>query len=353
MPKSSMDESRAGSAPARCPGQLAILHDDRFGNFQFKVVRRQLVFRPGCGRCCRSNRVVELDGRQIEGQQRGAKPSSIQARSWAQALCSTRVPISPIRPLSGDRNEVGRAEQALAGMLPADQGFVGGGDPGFQVDDRLIVHHEFLAVDGAPQVGFDLEIIVGGGIHLRREVAVGIPAVGFGLIHRRIGIAHQRVYGDPVVRVETDADGGVTNSSCPSIRMAGRRASSIFEASLPAMASLFFSGRTIMNCRRRAAPTISLARRVLVRRLATRLSRVSPMMAERIVDGLEAVQIDEQDGQLGLVLGRGIHGFAEALLEQRAVGQAGQCIVMGEIAQLALDAAALEHSRSPVRWSVP
>ena len=108
----------------------------------------------------------------------------------------------------GDRNEVGRAEQALAGVSPADKDFVGGGDPGFQVDDRLKVHLEFIAVDGAPQVGFDLEIIVGGGIHLRREVAVGIPAVGFGLIHRRIGIAHQRVYGDPVARIEADADGG-------------------------------------------------------------------------------------------------------------------------------------------------
>ena len=41
-------------------------------------------------------------------------------------------------------------------------------------DDGLVVDLEFVPLDGPAQVGFDLEVVVGGGIHRRLEVAVGV-----------------------------------------------------------------------------------------------------------------------------------------------------------------------------------
>ena len=53
-------------------------------------------------------------------------------------------------------------------------------------------------------------------------------------------------------------------------------------------------------------------------------------MAEGVIDGLEVVEIDEDQGQ-GL-LGSLLQGLLEPLLQQAAVGQAGEGVIEGEAA---------------------
>ena len=53
-------------------------------------------------------------------------------------------------------------------------------------------------------------------------------------------------------------------------------------------------------------------------------------MAEGIVDGLETVQVDEQHPHLMPLPGGGGNGHGEPVLQQHAVGQAGERIVLGQ-----------------------
>ena len=70
-------------------------------------------------------------------------------------------------------------------------------------------------------------------------------------------------------------------------------------------------------------------------------------MAERVVDVLEAVEVETEYGhEIAVALGAG-HGAVEMLVELNPVGQAGQGIVHGEIADLILGQPALaDASRS-------
>jgi hypothetical protein len=64
--------------------------------------------------------------------------------------------------------------------------------------------------------------------------------------------------------------------------------------------------------------------------------QVAGLMAEFVVDDLEAVEIEEhQRHRLAVALGAG-HGLAEAVAEQHAIGQAGQAVVVGQVLQLLL-----------------
>jgi 3-methyladenine DNA glycosylase/8-oxoguanine DNA glycosylase len=57
-------------------------------------------------------------------------------------------------------------------------------------------------------------------------------------------------------------------------------------------------------------------------------------MAEGVVDVLEAVEIDEQDRQSGLVAVGTLQRLVQAVAEQQAVGQAGQRIVVRLVIEL-------------------
>ena len=58
-------------------------------------------------------------------------------------------------------------------------------------------------------------------------------------------------------------------------------------------------------------------------------------MAERVVDRLEVVEVDEQNDRTTAALWRGA-GVGHTLQEERPVGEAGQRVVIGLVAQLLL-----------------
>ena len=68
---------------------------------------------------------------------------------------------------------------------------------------------------------------------------------------------------------------------------------------------------------------------------------VADRVAERVVDDLEAVEVEEEDGQpLVVPVGLG-HGERQAVVEEQAVGQVRQRVVEGEVLDLLLGALAL------------
>ena len=68
---------------------------------------------------------------------------------------------------------------------------------------------------------------------------------------------------------------------------------------------------------------------------------VAAGVAERVVDELEAVEVDVDEPDGAAAAPRARERLGEVLLEQRAVGQAGQPVVVGEVRDLALGLAAL------------
>lgn len=64
-------------------------------------------------------------------------------------------------------------------------------------------------------------------------------------------------------------------------------------------------------------------------------------VAEGVVDGLEVIQIDEQQGADQIVAARLAKGVGQGFVQLAAVGQAGQLVVIGEILDAALGLLAL------------
>ena len=72
---------------------------------------------------------------------------------------------------------------------------------------------------------------------------------------------------------------------------------------------------------------------------------VAGRVAEAVVDGLEVVEVDEQHGHPDAVAQRPRDRVADALVEQRPVGQVGDRIVEGLVGELLLERLALARRR--------
>ena len=65
--------------------------------------------------------------------------------------------------------------------------------PVAEIHLRLVEQLELVLLERSPQAGFHRQSRAGGGGQLLGVEAVCIPALSFGLVHRRIGTADQRV----------------------------------------------------------------------------------------------------------------------------------------------------------------
>ena len=93
----------------------------------------------------------------------------------------------------GDRDELGRVEQAALGVLPADQRLEAADLAGAEVDDRLVVERQLVAVERVAQLAFDLEPAHRTGPHLGVEEHAAGAAAFLGPVHRRVGVADQQL----------------------------------------------------------------------------------------------------------------------------------------------------------------
>ena len=95
--------------------------------------------------------------------------------------------------LLGDRDEVGRVELAVAGVVPADQGLERGHLAAREVDHRLVVEDELVAFDPLAQLALGLEPAQRAGPHLGVEELAAGAAAFLRPVHRRVGVADQHV----------------------------------------------------------------------------------------------------------------------------------------------------------------
>ena len=120
----------------------------------------------------------------------------------------------------------------------------------------------------------------------------------------------------------------------------GRRAGAGRSRARPRRRSM--SSHSSVNSSPPKRASVSDGRRAELRRMAdVDEQAVAGLVAERVVDDLEAVEVEEEDGDAALAPARAPQRLAEAVEEQRAVGQPGERVVQRAVGELELGALAL------------
>ena len=103
-------------------------------------------------------------------------------------------------------------------------------------------------------------------------------------------------------------------------------------ATASASAASATSGMLMMNSSPPRRATVSSSRRAAVRRADDRgQQHVADRVAERIVDVLEAVEIEKQHRELAAAAMRAGDRLSDAVREERAIGQSGQRVVVRHV----------------------
>ena len=220
--------------------------------------------------------------------------------------------------------------------LEADQAAVG------QAQDGLVVRHEFLAVQRAAQVAFEFKQLERGFVQVFVEDGETLPAGGLGAVHGHVGIA-QQFFRAAVARVhqgDADAGRGVELLAGDAHRL-GQRGDDPFghrHRVVDGVDEVEHDGELVAAQARhhvRVAHAAADAARGFLQQL------VADQVADRVVDHLEAVEVEEQHREqlLGIVaVAR--QRQAHAPQQVAAVGQAGQGVVHGLVLELVLHALA-------------
>ena len=241
----------------------------------------------------------------------------------------------------GQRDEVGRRDHAALGMIPAHQRLEAGDLAGLQVEDRLVVDLELAVGDGLAQVELERAARLQPLVHLALEEAVRAAAVALGEVERHVGVLQQQVGVGAVVRRDGDADAGADHDM-PAVDVVGP-ADQLDDARGELAALL---GPADVGLHHREFVAADARHEVGGRHRLDQTGRheleqlVADRMAERVVDGLEMIEIEAMHGKAAARLDA-VEGVLQMLAEQHAVRQIGQHVVPRQMRDLGLGAAAL------------
>ena len=108
----------------------------------------------------------------------------------------------------GNGNELSRAHQTPAGVLPANQCFGLVHGTGRQFDNGLVNHPELLLAQTGAQVRGQAHAGLRGLLQRGREKAEAVAPLALGHIQGLVGVAKQVFHLQAVPRVQGDADAG-------------------------------------------------------------------------------------------------------------------------------------------------
>ncbi|HZX26955.1 MAG TPA: hypothetical protein VFF16_07810 [Telluria sp.] len=238
----------------------------------------------------------------------------------------------------GQRNEVGRRHEAAFGMMPAQQHFgahdrAGPHDLGLEEDLQLVAFH------GEVDVALHGDVEQQGRLHARIEEPQGVAPALLGLVHGQVGVLQQ--VGHALRAGEhLDADaGGAAKFLVDQLVGQGQRHQDLFgdDARFRRRDSLtgrqsFQQDHELVAAQARHGVALAHGMGQPPRGLDQEL--VAHIVAAGIVDALEVVQVDEQQGAVRTRPGIDAEHVMQLFLQEPAVGQVGQGIVQGEPDQL-------------------
>ena len=284
----------------------------------------------------RSTTSTKSERRNCSGETFTAMVRFGQARPSRQARRSIHSPRSMIRPeCSAIGMNCDGGICADGRMVPARQRLDADDLFAARIHDRLVGGGEPVVLDGVEQVAFE-ELAVGQvGVHRRVVDAGAVAAFVLGAIERHVGVA-QNVGGVAGAAVDRrNADRGADDDVVAADHVgradrgddaAGDRLQRIGIGLAMGDDGEFVAAEArhqILAAHDAAQPLGDVEDEL-----------VADVMAERVVDVLEVIEVDVEHGR-GRAAGAHVvdHGF-EPLAEIDAVGQAADRIVQGEMAQL-------------------
>ena len=222
-------------------------------------------------------------------------------------------------------------------MVPADQRLEARDLAAFDLDQRLVMQLELFGEQRLAQIEFELAPLLHLRVHFRLEEMEGAAAVGLGAIERHVGIAQQLIGLVAVGRRHGDADRGADDDL---MAVHVERLEQRVDDARGELAGIGRIGLAVHDGELVAAePRHGLgAGHHALQPLAYRAQqRIADRMTERIVDALEAVEVEEHHRQFVAAAQRLHH----LVLEHHPVRQVGQRVVPRHVNDLGLGAPAL------------
>ena len=234
--------------------------------------------------------------------------------------------------LLGDTQELSRSQQAPGRVRPADQGLEAGRGVGGAVDDRLEVHRDLFSIDRLAQLALERHLFDQELAHALVEDLDTISAAFLGPVHRGVGVAQQLI-GCHLPRItHRNADAERRMDGCPVVDVgSGKRRSNAFGN---------------RHGLRHAGEVVAQHDELIATKPGNGVvdpdcgfhpfanvfdEPVSDVVAERVVDHLEPVDIDEHDADerllTGIEIDTRVQRGAEPVHEHRPVGKPGQFVV--------------------------
>ena len=238
--------------------------------------------------------------------------------------------------LLGQRNEFARRHWATQRMRPAHQSFAGVDLARRDVNQRLEEHHEPVGFDGFAQIYFHHAAGLHHRVHVGGIKAVAALAVHLGLIQRQVRGAQQVFDELAVGRGHGDADTGA-DEDLVTVDVVRRRQivhqlrSNLFGL-LKRVIGIglagdeddeFVAAKTgdhVCRCQPQRDPASDFDQQ-----------KIASHMAQCVVHGLEAVEIEAEQGEVETTAARLFQPLGETPMQHEAVRQAGECIVGSQV----------------------
>ncbi len=237
--------------------------------------------------------------------------------------------------LLGDANELARRDQTTFGMLPPQQGLDGNPLIGDEVELGLELHAELVVDERRSQLALGEEALHRLGVHHLVEELESSAAAPLGAVHRCVGVAQQ--VGSSTGRLVGDRDPDARRHHQLGAVECDRTSQGL-ERALRQLDRLLVVFELLADDHELV--TAEPRHRVV----ATHHSReptpdrdeeiVTCLVAETVVHHLEPIEVEEQHGELLVVLGEGHQCAFEALDAERTIGQRGEGVVQREETEL-------------------
>ena len=241
----------------------------------------------------------------------------------------------------GQRDEaVGRQAPARR-VLPADQRLDAGDPLGLELDQRLVLEEQLVALQRQAELAAELHALHELLAHDRLEARHAALARVLGGVHREVGVPEHVVRGDVgtgALQAEARRRGDL--APVEDERRLERAAQALGD--LPRLVGareILEQDGELVAAEPRGGVLGAQAGRQSLGGRAQQL--VADRVAEAVVDRLEVVEIDEDHRELTVVAPAARERQGQAILEQRPVGETGEVVVERLMAELLLERDAL------------
>ena len=314
-------------------GTLRILHQRALGDFQLQIGRVDLGFRQHLGHAVHQVGLGELPAGQVDVDLQRRPVREIPVPDRGLLAGPAQHPFADRHDqagLLGQRDEVQRRQHAAVGMVPAHQRLDADDLAGIQRHDGLVVQQHLVAVQRPAQVILQVQHRHCALVHAGVEQGDLCLAVALRAVHGKVGIA-QDILGLAIGRIpHRHADGGGADDLLAvELEWLADRVQHVTgegQRLVRARDILQQNGEFVA-----AQPGERVAGADLLAQPQGKRNQqlVAAQMAHALVHDLEAVEVDQQDGEAHILAGAAAarHRLTQSVGQQGAVRQGGQRVV--------------------------